>query len=344
MKRRLQLLSGEALAGLFRLPRPLLRKLAGPPRRIDGQELDLENQLVIRLSQVVDGKPLEERSVEEARAVMERSTIFDAPRPPLGGVRDLTMGRPAQNLRARIYTPIGGSSPRPGVVYFHGGGWTIGSLDTCDAHCARLALLSDAVVVSVDYRLAPEHVFPAAAHDAVNAFDWVKAEHEVCGIDPARIAVAGDSAGGNLAAVVAQARRDAVRYQLLVYPAVDLANDSPSYALFRDDLFLTEATMRWFTDHYVPDPSERLDVRASPLLADDLEGVAPACVVVVGFDPLRDEGRAYAERLDRVGALDRLVDEPSLAHGCMSYLRFSSRARDVVKRSAAALRAGLTST
>lgn len=331
----------EALAGLYRLPPRWLRRLAGAPMRIDGAELDVQNHLVIRLAQLLDGQPLEQRSVEGARAAMERSVMFDPPRPRLGGVRDLTLGRPAHPLRARVYTPTAAGTRAPAVVYFHGGGWVIGSPRTSDAVAARLAAASESVVVSIDYRLAPEHAFPTAANDAVAAFDWVRAEHELLGIDPDRVAVAGDSAGGNLAAVVANAQRGAVKYQLLIYPVTDLSREAASYALYRTDLFLTDATMRWFIDLYAPKKEQRADPRASPLLADDLAGVAPACVVVVGFDPLRDEGRAYAARLDAIGALDTMIDEPTLSHGSVAMLSFVTAARELVDRAGAALHAGV---
>ncbi len=334
-------LANLALTGLFRLPDPVLRRLAGPALRVDGQQLDTQSQLLMAMSSVVQSTPIEQQSVAEARRTMERATATDSQRPKLAQVRDLTMGLPASSLRARVYTPIDAEDTGAGVVYFHGGGWVIGSLDTADAYCAELAAAAGVVVVSVDYRLAPEHRFPTAAMDAVDAFDWVHSEHTHLGIDPERLGVAGDSAGGNLAAVVAQQRRATVRYQLLIYPATDLAHESASYALFRSSLFLTDASMRWFIERYVPDAEQRTDVRASPLLAEDLSGVAPACVLVVGFDPLRDEGRAYAARLDAAGSLDQLIEDPSLPHGCMAMTAFVARAHYLLTRSARALRTGL---
>ena len=228
------------------------------------------------------------------------------------------------------------------MVYFHGGGWVIGSLRTCDTACAELCGLSNTVVMSVDYRLAPEHPFPAAPMDALNAFDWIAGHHDELGVDPARLGVAGDSAGGNLAAVVAQHRRDRVRYQLLVYPCVDLHNKTPSRGMFPSGLFLNSPTMDWFERRYITSPEQRLDTRVSPLLTEDLTSVPPACVLAVGFDPLRDEVRAYASRLDEVGALDELLDEPSLTHACWSMTHLVDRAAYLMKRSADALRRGLS--
>lgn len=331
----------EALEGLYKLPRGWLRRLAGPPLRIDGQELDVQNQLLIRTSKLVSAKKLEEMSVSEARAMLERATTFDPPRPKLAAVRDVTLDRPAYPLGARIYEPL--DHDGSAIVYFHGGGWVIGSSRTSDCVTAKLAAATRALVVSVDYRLAPEHAFPTAANDAIGAFDWVRSEHQMLGIDPDRIAVAGDSAGGNLAAVVAQAREDAVCYQLLVYPAVDLSAEHASYAMFTRDLFLTAATMRWFIERYTPDAAQRHDVRASPLLAEDLSRVAPAGVFLVGFDPLRDEGRAYAARLEAVGKLDELYEDPSLAHACITQTHYVERASYFVDRCARALRRGLSS-
>lgn len=327
-----------ALTGLFRLPPSVLRRLAGAPMRVDGQQLDVQNQLLLRISSIIDGTPIEDRTVAAARRMVDESVIYDPPLPAGVTVRDRTMSHGAQ---ARVYTPHDAVPNGRALVFFHGGGWVIGSRKTCGALCAQLAAQSAMVVVSVDYRLAPEHVFPAAADDALLAFDWVKSAHTQLGIDPSRIGVGGDSAGGNLAAVVAQQRRGEVGYQLLIYPVTDVQREAPSYALFQKDLLLTSGGVRWFSNHYTPDASVRADPRVSPLLAESLEGVAPACVVVVGFDPLRDEGLAYAQRLKDVGALDLLLEEPSLSHSCMSMLRFVERARYLVTRAARRLQHAL---
>jgi acetyl esterase len=215
-----------------------------------------------------------------------------------------------------VYRPSG-KAQLPAIVFFHGGGWVLGDLETQDLLCARIADEAKCVVVSADYRLAPEHPFPAAVDDALAVFRWTVAGAERLGIDPARIAVAGSSAGGCLAAVVAQELpgESAPCFQLLLCPVTNISTEAASYDLFADGFGLTAAGMRWFIDHYAPEPALRLDPRASPLLAAELSAVPDACVVVAGFDPLRDEGLAYAERLREAGVAVELILEPSAIHG-----------------------------
>ncbi len=213
------------------------------------------------------------------------------------------------------------------LVYFHGGGWVVGDLDTHDAPCRLLARAAGVRVLSVDYRLAPEHRFPAAADDALAAFRWAVEHAAELGADPRRIAVGGDSAGGNVSASTAlQAARDggpAPAFQLLIYPVTDNAAPSDpatqtgSYRMFADGFFLTAEQMRWYRAHYfgAAEATAARDVRASPLLADDLSGLAPAHVVTAGFDPLRDEGEAYAARLREAGVRTTLRRHPGLIHG-----------------------------
>jgi acetyl esterase len=230
------------------------------------------------------------------------------PQGPDVSVVDRTIPGPAGDIPVRIYRPEG-DGPFGVLVHLHGGGWTIGDLDTHDHPCRTLCQEAGVVVVAVDYRLAPEDPFPAAVDDSWAALEWV-AEHaaEIDG-DPARLAIGGDSAGGNLAAVIALMARDAggpqLRLQLLVYPSVDNRSDHtdryPSLLENAEGKVLTLTTMTWFAANYLPDESSRTDWRASPLLADDHSGLAPAHVVSVGLDPLRDEGRAYAEVLAAAG-------------------------------------------
>jgi len=219
---------------------------------------------------------------------------------PLASVGDRVVPGPAGEIPVRIYTPEG-TGPFPVVVYFHGGGWTIGSIETHDPVTRRLAHEAGAIVVSVEYRLAPEHPFPAAADDALAAFDWVAANAASIGGDPSKLVVAGDSAGGNLAAVAAIHARDQgtpVALQVLIYPSVDQRQEWPSYEENAEGPFLTHETMVWFKEQYAAEP---LDWRASPIAADDLSNLAPALVVTGQYDPLRDEGKAYAEKLEDAG-------------------------------------------
>ena len=230
------------------------------------------------------------------------------PQGPDVGVADRTIPGPAGDIPVRIYTPDG-DGPFGVLVHLHGGGWTIGDLDTHDHPCRTLCAEAGIVVVSVDYRLAPEHPFPAAVDDSWAALQWAAEHAAEIGGDAARLAVGGDSAGGNLAAVLALMARDAggpaLGLQLLVYPSVDNRADHteryPSLLENAEGYVLTLATMKWFGANYLPDDTDRTDWRASPILAPDLSGLAPAHVVTVELDPLRDEGHAYVEALRAAG-------------------------------------------
>ena len=215
-------------------------------------------------------------------------------------------GADAQPMRARAYTPRDArEGPLPLLVWLHGGGWVAGDLDNHDAACRALANASGCKVVAIDYRLAPEHKFPAGLDDCYAAIQWLAAHRGALGIDPRRVAIAGDSAGGNLAAAVALMARDrggpALAFQLLVYPVTHHAFDTPSYRQYGDGYLLTAEGMRWHWNHYLPDAAAGLDPLASPLLAPDLRGLPPALVIVAECDPLRDESEAYAKRLADAG-------------------------------------------
>ena len=230
-----------------------------------------------------------------------------APPPEIESVEDLHASGPAGDLRVRLYRPRGAADAGllPALVFFHGGGWTIGDLDTHDVVCRVLADLTPCVVVSVDYRLAPEHKFPAAVDDAIAATRWVAREATRLGIDARRIAVGGDSAGGNLAAVVALIVRDEggprLAMQTLIYPATDMAADTPSHLRYGEGYLLTRDAILWFRSNYLRDAADEADWRASPLKAADLSRLPPAYVITAGFDPLVDEGRAYVDRLQAAG-------------------------------------------
>jgi len=250
-------------------------------------------------------------------------TLMDEPAPPLARIEDIAIPGPGGPLPARVYDAAGeGGSGRPAVAYFHGGGWVQGDLETHHGLCARLALRSGAVIVAVDYRLAPEHPFPAAAEDALAAYRWLRARGRGIGVDPARVAVAGDSAGGNLAAVVSQqtalAGEPVPTCQVLIYPALDFALDTPSHRELADAAIIPRDRIEWYVAQYLPPGADRLDPRASPLRAADLSGQPPTLVVTGGFDPLRDEGHAYAERLAaaKVDVVDR--EYPGQIHAFVS--------------------------
>ena len=248
---------------------------------------------------------------------------------------------------ARFYLPGGlpAGTPPPLLVYFHGGGWVIGDLDTHDGLCRFLAAAAGTAVLSIDYRLAPEHPFPAPVDDAWTAFSWAAENAAKLGVDPARIAVGGDSAGGNLAAVVSLLARGGggatPAFQLLIYPVTDSAGELPSRRLFADGFMLTKEDMDLFEGHYLPPGTDAHDPRVSILEIEDLSGLPPAYVATAGFDPLRDEGEAYALRMRAAGVQVALRRHPGLIHGFANDTAISRTARGAMLEAAGALRMGL---
>lgn len=249
---------------------------------------------------------------------------------PVGTVEDRRIPGPRGEIPVRVYRPADGGPTRPVLVWYHGGGWVIGDLDTADATARHLCAGADAVVVSVDYGLAPEDPFPAGPDDAWAALRWVADSSDDLGGDPDRLAVGGDSAGGNLAALVAVRARDeggpGLRHQLLVYPGTDLTMALPSIDENAEGYFLTRASMEWFRRHYLGADGEHGDPASpevSPLFVEDLAGVAPAQVLTAEFDPLRDEGDAYAVRLAEAGVAVDHLPHPGLVHGFLGFTSFS---------------------
>jgi acetyl esterase len=257
-------------------------------------------------------------SPKEARQLFIETRPASTPQPPaIGVVRNLS----ADGIPVRVYRPAGvpDATRLPVLVFFHGGGWVIGDLDTHDTLCRQLTAEAGISVVAVDYRLAPEHKFPAAADDAWAATKWVVAHAGAIGVDGTKLAVGGDSAGGNLAAVVALMARDAggppIALQALLYPVTDVAAESRSYGDLADGYLLTRDSMRWFIAHYLGKPQDAEDWRVSPTRATSLAGVAPALVITAGYDPLRDEGDAYAQKLRAAGVRVDHVSFGGMIHG-----------------------------
>jgi acetyl esterase len=279
------------------------------------------------------------------RAGMEAGPFAAGDPPPeVARVEDRTIPGPAGDLKLRVYTPEG-AGPFGGLVFFHGGGFVLCSLDSHDGQCRSLAHEAGVVVVSVDYRLAPEHPYPAAPEDCHAATKWV-AEHAAdFGIDPARLAIGGDSAGGNLTAVTALMARDRggppLRFQLLVYPVTDRCFDTASYRENAEGYFLTAGMMRWFWDHYLCDPAHADDAYASPLRAKDLSGLPPALCITAEFDPLRDEGEAYAARLRGAGVEATTSRYDGMFHGFFGMAGVLDQGRRAIAEAGAALRAAL---
>jgi acetyl esterase len=284
-----------------------------------------------------DPRGIEELTVDEARLRGGSAPIQAlVPFEEVAEARDVDAG----GVPARLYRPIAGTPPL--LIYFHGGGWVVGSVALSDNFCRALANRSGCAVLSVDYRLAPEHRYPAAADDARRATEWAATHATDLGIDASRLAVGGSSAGGNLAAVVAlraRGRGPVLRAQLLHVPVLDHDFTTGSYRTYATGHGLTLAGMRWFWDHYLPDEKRRDESDASPLRAKDLRGLPPALLVAAECDPLRDEGRAYAARLDAAGVTVRALEYPGMVHGFMSWSSALPAARRAFDEVGAKLRA-----
>jgi acetyl esterase len=310
--------------------------------------LDPQAQFVLDLI-VKSGRPAYDTlSPKEARQLFRETRPASTPTPPeIGSVRNLPAEGPAGVIPLRVYRPrgIAERTVLPVFVYFHGGGWVIGDLDTHDVLCRQLTAEAEISVISVDYRLAPEHKYPAAVDDAWAATRWVAAHAGQLAVDPTRLAVGGDSAGGNLAAVVALLARDAgapsIALQVLQYPVTDLAAETRSYEQFADGYMLTRNGMRWFKAHYLDKPEDARDWRASPLRAPSLAGVAPALIVTAGHDPLRDEGAAYAERLREADVMVDYVCYGGMLHGFTPMGKLIATGNRAVSLIAGALRQAL---
>lgn len=306
--------------------------------------MPVDPQLVplLELLAAYDGPPIEAQSPAEVRAVYATLASARTAEPEeVAEVRDLQLPGPAGPMAARAYIPDVDAGPRGVCAFFHGGGWVIGDIDTHDGLCRSLAARSGATVVSVAYRLAPETPFPGAVDDAVAATAWLADHADELGGDGARLAVAGDSAGANLAAATTLVARDRggpdIAFQLLVYPALDHGYKFPSCTENAEGYFLTLATMRWFTGHYLSDPALVDHPLASPLRSPDLSGLPPALIITAEFDLLRDEGEAYAARLVEAGVDARAHRYDGMIHGFAAMRGVVDAAEAALDECAAAL-------
>ena len=310
---------------------------------VDGKRLDDKTRYILSLTALVGPPPPETVTPAEARAeYIKRGGAVAPARRRLARVLDVEIPGPAATIRARVYVPFAKARALPALVYFHGGGWVLGCIETHDRLCRVIADDAGCVVVSVDYRLAPEHKFPAAVVDARAAFTWVADQAASLGIDAKRIAIGGDSAGGNLAAVTtisAMAGQCPLpAYQLLIYPVTDLACDTKSYEKFAEGYFLTRSLMLWFRDHYLPAFATHVDPQASPLRADLRRALPPALVLTAGFDPLLDEGFEYAHKMRAAGTEVTYRCHESLIHGFVNMTGAIPAARSALAEATTALR------
>ncbi|MGH7814691.1 MAG: alpha/beta hydrolase [Candidatus Binataceae bacterium] len=283
-----------------------------------------------------------EQAREKMRALLAANPT---PAPQIYCAEDRAISGAEGLLPARIYTPEARNVPGV-LVFFHGGGWVLGDIDSHDVLCRNLANGAGCAVVSVAYRLAPEHQFPAAAEDALAALRWAAENAAALGAEPGRIAAGGDSAGGNLAAAAAIMARDrggpAIRFQLLIYPALDAALDTHSQREFAADGFvLSRADMEWFWRHYLASPADRMNPYACPIRAASLAGLPPALVITASHDPLRDEGEAYAKRLIEAGVKASCTRYDGVTHGFLSFAEVLDQGKKALAQATESLRAAL---
>ena len=314
--------------------------LLGPPA--DGDALEPDVEAVLRLIERFRWPALERLSVPAARREAEREArVLAGLRPRRLTVRDVTLSGAGGPLGGRLYVPARAAPGGPLLLYFHGGGWLFGSPGTLDTVCRFLAWHAGIRVLSSSYRLAPEAPFPAAAEDAIAALEWVRGHAGGLGSDPRRIAIGGDSAGAGLATVAAREGGDAAAVQLLLCPITDLSREHPSYAEFAHGPVLGASQMRWFREHYLTHEEDACDPSASPLLAAELAHSPAAYVAVAGFDPLRDEGLAYADRLRAAGVTLALAYHPRLPHAFVEFAGVSRSSRAALVDAGRWLRAAL---
>ena len=308
-------------------------------------QLDADSQAFLDFIKALNRPALNELPPLQGREVFRRGRLVTQPElPQVDRVYERQVKGPHGDIAVRVYRGAGtaDAGDLPVHVYYHGGGWVLGDLDSHDWVCRKIANSAQCAVVSVDYRMAPEHVFPVPYDDSYAALKWTVDNAKTLKVDTTRVSVGGDSAGGNLAAAVAIGARDggiALRAQILVYPVTDCSMSGDYYGRFTKDLILTDDTMRWFIDLYIPKTEHRKDWRASPLLAPTLKGLAPALVLLAGIDPLCAEGEAYAARLEKEGVATTVKRYPGQLHGFLSNGKLLPKANNAIDDIAAMLKA-----
>lgn len=308
--------------------------------------LDPQAKAILDQLAAEDGPALYEMAPAQAREMYgAMAQAMDSLDIPIGAVSDRLITGPSADIPVRVYTPVAGSGALPVLVWFHGGGWVIGNITTHDTLCRTLANAAGCLVVSVDYRLAPEDPFPAAVDDCYAALQWVQNNASEIGGDANRIAVGGDSAGGNLAAVVALKARNEkgpqICLQLLAYPVTDARMETGSYRAFAEGHLLEAKSMAWFFDQYAPGALDRLQPYLSPLLARTLKNLPPAYIITAGYDVLRDEGKAYAEALEAAGNDVTYVNYEGMVHGFLNMQAVLDTSKTAIKDAAKALEKAL---
>lgn len=310
----LALLRVKAAALAVRAPAFVRTPLTFVPPTVDGQPLAPETRWFLTLLKL-ERSDRSRAAPDDVRVEIDAAEhAFSRPARPVE-IAWVDVPLPGRTLRLRTYRPPG-DGPLPALLYLHGGGWVTGKPEGYDSLCSRLAEDAGCLVLSLEYRLAPEHPFPAAPDDVRDTWRWLRGQAAAFGLDPARMAVGGDSAGGNLSAVLCNelAPEEAPLLQLLLYPGTNMAEAAPSRARFASGYYLSTELVEWFERHYVPDPAERRNPRVSPLLATAL-GKVPALLVIAGLDPLCDEGRAYGEKLRGAGVPVETFEVPGMVHG-----------------------------
>ena len=316
---------------LLKLPDGVLVRMSGgKPVELGGRTLDARFQF---LANAAAKQPaMSTLGAGEARAgSAEALAMLAAPSPAGVSATDFTLNAPGRDIPVRLYRPDDQSKLSPMMVYLHMGGGVIGDLEICHAFCGLLAEVTGGPVLSVDYRLAPEHKFPAGLDDCIYAYEWALKNAEAYGAPAGHAALGGDSMGGNFTAVITQEMRRQHKplpdMQLLIYPATDLTHDYPSRTTYGETYPLSTATMDWFMDHYLPDGQDRADLRISPMLESNMADLSPALVVTAGFDPLCDEGEAYAKKLKASGIPTDFKCYETLAHGFTAFMAVAPAAR-----------------